>query len=463
MSQTDLTKAIAVYIKQNQCVLDHNHSLFDIFEGNLLPYILCDLEKQLSPQSFEQARMRAAPINILKRMIDKLSRIYTNPPTRTLVGNVTETDQALFKAYLELFNMNVQMGIANEFFNLFKNTALDPYLDDYGNPKLRIIPSDRYLVYSVSERDPTYPTHFIKCMGKQSYDVSGKEKEIYGVYSDEEYWVQDSEGNIVSMGDIPGVIPNEYGEIPQQYINRSLHSLIPSPDTDTLAMTKLIPILLTDLNFAVMFQCFSLVYGIDLDFANVSMSPNAILDLKSNPASGKEPKLGTIKPEADSQKVIELVQTELSMWLQSRSIRPGATGKLTSETFTSGISKMVDEMDTSEDREKQVSYFKEAEEKFWFKMFHNIHPVWAANPDYILKGQFSPGLRIEVEFSEQRPELSRVDLINVIKEELALGLTTKSRAIAELNPDYDDAQVAELLGQINAENTVVITMPAEGA
>lgn len=450
MGLKDSAKEIADYIKSKKHLLDHNHQLFNIYEGSLLDYIRTDMMKQFSPQAFEQAEKRIAPINILKRMNSKLSKIYSKPPKRTLIGG-DEADQELFNWYLEKLDVDTCFSLANSFFNLFKNTSIEPFLDE-GEPNLRIIPSDRFLVRSTNKMNQMRMTEFIKSVG--SYYDEGEIKNIYLVYDDLEFMYIDQDGKILALTEDN---ENTYGKIPIVYINRSRHELIPQADTDTLKMTKLIPILLSDLNYAIMFQCFSIIYGIDVDDKGLKMAPNAFWHLKSDPNSDKSPQVGTITPSVDSNKALDLIKAQLSMWFQSKNIKPGSVGELTTENMASGIAKAVDEMDTSEDRKEQIPYFKKAEMDFWNLLMYTVHPQWIKDKSFEQRRPFSQGLKVMVEFAEQRAE---VDESKVIDDQIKLigsGLTTRKNAIRKLNPDLSEEQVDLFLKDIDLERTTYLS------
>lgn len=444
-------------------LLEHNRKLFDIYEGDLLTYVLQDLRAQLSQKSFEQVKHRAAPINILKRLIDKQSKIYINPPVRE-VDSDQEKDSELVEWYCKEFDLNTNMQMANEFFNLFKTCAIEPYLDD-GCPRIRILPSDRFFVYSIDPICPNKPTHFVKVMGKLfQTDMAGKEtvRTVLYIYSDEEFLAVDERGNVLTdvmerVNNPEGL--NPIGRIPFVYINRSRHDLIPKPDTDTLSMAKLIPVLLSDINYAVMYQCFSIIYGVDLDQEGLTMAPNAFWSFKSDPNKETKPEVGVIKPQADIDKVLQLIQTELSMWLTSRSIKPGAMGTLTPENMASGIAKAIDEMDTSEDRQKQIPYFKNAEKELWDLIINYMHPIWMREHNFENRIAFSPGVCVNVTFPDQKPLIDPSKQIDDVIKKIESGLQSRRGALAELYPDWDDDQVEALLEEIDTERTITIGQP----
>lgn len=465
----DIPFLLKVY--HQQCpVLQHNEQLFNIYEGDLLTYVLQDLARQFSAESFEQVKHRAAPINVLNRLIEKLSGLYLEPPVREIEGSVNEEgDEELLHWYENALDVNSVMTSGDEFYNLFKTTWVEPYFDpSTGKPGLRTIPSNQFIVASKNPVDPTKPTHFMKLMGyleREKYMGGDKTEtrncQIFWAYTDTEFLIFDDQGDVVTeLMNRPDIAAlggsNPYGALPGVYINRSKHCLHPLPDSDTLAMTKIIPILLSDVNFATMFQSFSITYGIDIDSTNLKMSPNAFWSFKSDPATKSEPKIGTIKPEVDSDKILSLVKAQMAMWMQSRGIKPGSMGELSAEDMASGISKVIDQVDTSEVRQKQVPVFKNAESQLWDLIMHHMHPIWSQYPGYEQPSQFTPGAKVVTTFAEQTP---LVDPSKLIEDQIKLidsKLQSREGALKVLNPDMSDDQIEALMDDIEEERTVEI-------
>lgn len=442
--------------------LAHNQKLFQIYEGNLLEQILQDVAEQFSEESYKVIKGRIAPINILKRVVDKLSTIYAKSVKRTVIEG-TDEDKELLAWYEEQFDMNNTMNIANELYNLHKCTVVEPYIDDM-IPKLRAIPSDRSLMLSQDPVDPTRPTMWIKMMGKSK--VYGEDKDVIYIYTDKYFLPVTTEGV-----EVPGVLAssdnpngeNPIGKLTGTYINQSHHCIVPQIDTDLLRMTKIIPMLISDLNYAILFQSFSMVYGIDIDTTNIRMSPNAFVSFKSDPTSTKTPSIGSLKPTVDIQEVVQFIQAQLTFWLNSKNIRPGTIGGLSTENFASGISKAIDEMDTVEARQKQVPEFMKAEKNFWTLITKNLHPYWMENKMINTNLNFSPNVQIKIEFPEQLPMSDRETVLKNVKEELTLKITTRKRAIKTVNPEMSDDEIEELLHEIDEENTQdVVTDGGDG-
>lgn len=445
---------IVDFIKGNRSILDKNKVLFDISEGDLLTYVLEALRRQLSEQSYEAAKDRVAPINLLRRVVDKLSKIYSKPPQRTLTID-SSSDQKLFDFYMNEMDPNTNFNMSNEFFNTYKNVAVEAFIQNE-TPKIRVVPADRFLFYSNDPIDPTNPTHYIKFMGKVKKEGEN-EQEVIAVYTKEEAKLVNEKGeahlDLMADRDMDGTNPLD--ALPAIHFNQSKHLIVPKFDADMLAMTLLLPILLTDLNYAVMFQAFSIIYGIDVDSKDLKMAPNSFWSFKSDTETEKQPQVNQIKPQVDINEVIGMIQAQLSIWLNSKGIRPGSVGQLTAENMVSGLSKIVDEMDTFEARQKQVPEFTDGEERFWFLLMHHYHPWWVRT-GRLRSGLFSPRQEIKVEFAEQKPIQPRAEIIKEVREEISAGFTTKRRALQRVNPDMSEEEIEELLVEIEGERTVRI-------
>ena len=129
--------------------------------------------------------------------------------------------------------------------------------------------------------------------------------------------------------------------------------------------------------------------------------------------------------------------------------------------MSSDIAKIVDEMDTFEDRQKQVQYFKKAEEELWSLVSKNMHPYWRSQGMIDTNLDFSPNVEIRVEFPEQLPLTDRSKLIDDAIKELDKALTTKERAIKMINPDMGMTEIQELIEQIDKEQEIIMPKAVE--
>lgn len=458
MALSDKREAILSYIKQHSGYLQHNANLFKIHEGGLLPFIVADMRRAFSDQYFSTIETRIMPINILRRFIDKISKAYLTDPIRTPSKRRFEKT---LRAYENCFDMNTNGSLADRWGNLYKGFAWEIFHHNR-KPRLRTIPFDRFMVYSDDNIDPMTETVFIKIMGKMRVQKGKdmREVEVYYAYTDTEFDAFDSDGDAFTNDDIAmlgGV--NPYGVIPFIYGNRSLSELIPTQDTDILPMTKAIPVLASDLSGAIMYQAFSVVYGIDVKEANIKIAPNAFWSLKSDDSSDKTPSIGVIKPEVDINSVVSYIMTMFAFWLETKGVRVGSVGSVDAGNFASGIAKMIDEMDTYEIRKENIKFFQNDEEELWQKV-KVINNYWIQN-DVVDAQKYDLSILgeefdVTVEFDEPAPMQSRMDLLNEEEKELAMRTTTLKRSITKLHPEWTQEEVDEVLAQGSANVEVPV-------
>lgn len=345
--------------------------------------------------------------------------------------------------------LNESMNLSNELYNLCRTSLIYPYIFK-GRPKYRVIQNDRFVVYSDDPMNPEVPTHVILLAG---FDANGKK--IFWVWSKDEFQVIDSNEEIrrdlMAQFDNPQGV-NPVGVLPFVYVNSSKANLTPPPDYDALKIVKLLPVMLSDLNAASMFQCFSILYTVDVNDADLKFSPNAIWNLKSDATTDKKPEVGSIKPTVDYDQVLKLIMEQLSLWLATKGIRPATVGALGAENFASGISKVIDEMDTFEARQKQVTTYLKAEKDFWKLITESMHPYWVGKGELEgVSALFTPGAEVLTRFAVQLPQQSRGQIVRDVKEEYAAGFISRREAVAMLNPELTEEQIDEKIRLIDLE------------
>jgi hypothetical protein len=429
--------------------LQYKEDLFCINEGSLYDFIVKELARTLGAESksFQYAVQRIPPINVLRKIISKLTQIYSNPPSRLIVdGN--ESDQQMLDYYVQTMSLNSYMDVTNEFYNLTKVGFAMPYFDALANKHfIKVLLPHQFLPFA---NDPNNRSKMTELM---TYQGTFDEKKHFYAYSDYEFIHFDEDGKQYPTL-TEGV--NIYGAIPGAYVRRSRNLFYPKDDTDMKTMTVLIPTMLADLNLASMFSCFSIMYGIDITDEDRKFSPLAFWHLRSPEDSNKKPEIGTIKPEADIDQTINLIVSEFSMWLNSKGIKPGSIGQINVDSVASGISKIIDEMETFEDRKKQAEVFSQWEANdLWPLIMHKMHPVWIAQGMQTNK-MFTPTAKVAVEFPEQRPMKSRAELVAEYSAEVSAGFLSRQMAIKALNPNMSDEEIAAMVTEINEPATVEI-------
>jgi hypothetical protein len=438
----DRRKEIIEYVKANADFININNEALNIYEGNLLPYVDRILQTSLSANYYNSIKDRVLPINILQRFIDKVSVTYAKSPSRI---SEDAREQEFVDFYKDALDIDQSGYIADAYSNLFKGFAWEPYIDKNGKPAIRELPFNSFLVMSDSSVNPEEETVFIKLMGKKT---ESEDSMLLHVYTDQEFDAFYMSGTEASEYLVENEGINVIGVIPFVYGKRQKNRLLPVLDSDNLKICKAIPVMLSDGAGAQMYQAFTQIFGIDVSFENAKIGPNVIWSLKSDRESDKTPQIGTIKPEADTQKVIEFVMTIFTLWLETKGVRVGSMGQISGTSQASGIAKMIDELDVYEIIKKQQEWFEKDESELWNIKLPKIHNYWIksgmVNPSKV-PGLMPDELEIEVEFEDPKPLKSRKEEIEEIKAEIELGTMTMEQAIKLLHPEYDDVKIQETL------------------
>jgi hypothetical protein len=457
MALMDEKDDILNFIKEHETNLGFNETIFDILEGDLLKYVEASLKEQLSENSFKSAMERVAPINLRKKVNDKVSTLYVDEPIRVVDGE-NENDQALIDEYSEEIEVNSFMEDLQKGVNAYKWSVIEFYNDD--GIKNRVLPSHQFLPYSNDRKNKLKVTAIIKFMGsfkkKAQGRVRSKTVQKYWIYSKDEFMAMDSDGELVIEDMLENDGINSYGVLPFVFVSKSRYMLVPTPDKDDLKMSVLFPVLLTDLNFAAKMLAHSVFYGIDIDAENLHLSPDAVWIFKSD-KQGTKPEVGTITPQVSITDVITLAKEQLGSWLETKNIKAGSVGQIDSKNFASGISKVIDEADTTVERKRQSKVFKKVERSYW-RVLAIMHNRLLEAGILRNKKKFSDpeNLIVKVTHADQRPIMSRIEKINELKEENQAGFKSKETCIKELNPNMSEGQISSEIDRIENESTFTI-------
>jgi len=437
----------AIYSTDNQERIAGDRERYMVFNGRVRESIRKAIEKEfLLPDTIRELVNRVIPINITQKIVKKLATVYKEEPRREDAhGNAGDTE--LLEKYEDWLSINHVMMGANQLFKLTKN-CLQEIFAHKGTPRVRSLASHTYTPYNDDPIDPVTPTAFIKHISFGSVD---KADDQHVVWSDTEHFTMNGRGEIIPNPDNPDNI-NPYGVMPFVYINESDDSLSPISDDDLLRMQIVICLLLTDLAFASKYQAWSIIALINATTEKMSFNPNSVITLESR--NGADPDIKVIKPELDSDALLRLVESLLGMLLTTKNLSVGSvTGEVTAQQAASGVAKVLDSAESTEDKEIQTLYFKRAEKELWTKLAHFMIPVWLDNgmlePEFA--GRFSDEFQLSINFPDQRPAITEKDRLDIEVTKLKNNLTTHFLAVQEINPEYTSDEVTQVLDEIKKE------------
>lgn len=447
--------------QQNQSIFEAK--LLEIYEGSIQKFVEDSLDAEFTANAAKRAKERISPINLLPKIISKISAVYTYGVQRDSQGN--EVDKENMSYYEDKLAFNNKMMTANKYLNLFRYTAIEPYAYK-GKPAIRILPPTSFTVWSDNKINPLDPTVFVKYVGKVKSNIprtntSGvsnlhpenvvKEVDLYHMYSDNEFLVVDGDGSIrkdLMLENPEGT--NYYGRLPVTYMNLSENLLIPLPNTDMFKLTLLAPKLLTDLNYCTKFQSHAILYSIDIESGKLDGNPDQMWELKSIEGEGKSPQIGSIKPEVDIDKVLQLIKDTLTLWFDSLGMKSSGLNNITAGSAASGIAKAIDNADVEEVRDAQKPIMKAAELDLW-DLLKIQHEVWSKDGQLDNMKPFSTQFDPSIMYNDPEPTIDYKVKIEGAKMKYEAGLTSFKRALHEANPDLTIEEIEELILEIEKE------------
>ena len=467
---SELIPDILAHIENKNSTLEYNYRLYKANEGQIKVEIEDSMRQEiLSPQALRRALQRIPSINILKKANDKISTVYAEPVKRT-VSNIT--DQSIINNIAKYSRLDVAMMHADSMANLQKMAAVEPYFQN-GIMYFRVLGGHQFIPFSDDPLNPLNMTVFIKLAGKRqreyvmeevnassgvyskSPQVEIKNVDTYILYSDSEVLAIDSTGKIMTdvMKELGINGKNEFGVIPQTYINKSHFELVPFPDTSGLDTAILIPKLLTDLNYAVQYMSHSILWTKNADLGNQELNPDVVINLGEGTDNGAQPEIGSINPQVDIAGVLQMIEFELNGYLSSIGIKTTSLNGLKSGREVSGVAKAIDEGDVSMVRRKNLEFFKEIEQKLWNKITQIQNT--ASSLGLVNKEARKFSSKAMEDFSIIFGEVKILESVNDKVAKLRfmneMGIISKFRMLKEFMPDLTEAQLNDLIKESQDE------------
>jgi hypothetical protein len=456
-----------------------------IYKDGGKQFLLEAVEREFNREAVKE--MRLAPINVLKKVVDKRSGVYKKGPARE---TELESDQALVDHYVKAMGLNVVMQWCNRFYSLFANTALYVMPTDDGLIVRNVPPylfsllaspkdPEKILGYVLSAFDNSRaapvqslsaPTGIQRFTNNQATLLSDADK----VGSNELRMTEGQE--LIVWTNYEHVTVNDHGEIqrdpnrdaeqftnplgkaPFVFVSKSRHNQTWSTvGSDQADIALLIQLAWSDLLTIAKHQGYSLLTFTGKEPPQkLTMGINRAIFLKQDD-SGVAPTVDYITANSPLSEYKEILVELLAMFLSTNDMNPNSVGGTASaNSATSGFHALIQSADTLEAIEADKPTMKHAEHELWevISKYHNY--LYDINDprlgDEARKlGKFSEGFQIQIGYSDAKPLESEQEVIeNVIKLK-GEGLISKRQSLKKLNPDMSDDQVMALMAEIEKE------------
>lgn len=446
---TDYAEIVNSNDRQARRKLFHNMHL--MYEGGGRPLIEQKIRSEFKDQkAVTELQGRLVTLNFMKKIIDKSAGVYTEAPSRVVVDE-NETDEELLEMYEDATRVNMVQKEVNRHLKMFKRALKYFYADEKGRPRILVKPAHTYEVFNIKNVDPVAPDMIVEI----KVDASDAKDQILHWWSDESFWITDGKGDVKleEMANLLNSGINSIGGLPFEYRVTSTTEIDPIVEDDLYHLCIAMPIVLTDLFFALKYQCWSIIYVINADGQDINMNPASVMHLKGDP--GQTPSVGQVKPTVDSDKVINLIEATINLMLSSKGLSAGtlSTGQSAKDTV-SGVSKMLDNASVVEDKKDQQELFIVDENEMWEIFAFRMIPFWRSKRllNFKFNREFSANFIVATVFREPRPLMSEKEKTELNISKMKAGIKTRKSVVQEDNPDWTETMVENYLKELDEED-----------
>lgn len=477
---------------ENQARKAEAYKRYQVYKDKTKDYVVNQLLNQFDQDTVNEMSYCISNISIVRKIIDKLARVYSNGVSRELVE--MEEQGKLLDELAKKLKFDTEIKKTNKFLKLQKNVAfyvkpcpISTYEGNYKysiklepmNPYLYDVVEDAYdrtrpLVYILSDYeanqagyvsvgDPANAGRTIKDSVKVNRG-NGKDEIIADTPSDEEtktfiwwsnsyHFTTDGNGKIISES-----TENPIKEIP--IVNFAIDqdgSFWAQGGDDLVDGGIFINAIMTHNQHVGISQGYGQFWmkGKNLP-RNIKVGPNKVILLEYDATAGEEaPDLGfaTASPQLDSLRA--LVEQYIALLLTTNNLSTSAISSSLSGTTTSpsGIAMIIDKAESMEDVKDQRQIFIDNEPHIW-RIISKWLAVYSEALDEDLKPLILPeGFEnsLSLNFNEPQVIMSETEKLQNLKIRKELGLDSMLDLIMKDNPQYSLEQAEEKLKQLLEE------------
>ena len=390
----------------------------------LLDYYAGDNTAQYIEDRFSADAFREIPVsefNVTRRMIDRMSRIYTLGATR----NVSDTydDMTLKKPHKLKPMENMPRLIGTIATQVVFNQTPKPHFNY--NPV--------YYFDAYFDQDPFVPYAITYPMVQNVHDISDTDKLNYCYWDDVQYLVYDEDGNIIFEQ------THNYGIIPFVFTHREHHlnEFFVTGAYDICAANEQINILLTEAALGMRFQMFG-QYVIEGMYEEEKIMRAGSSEIMVIP----EPARMDIKsPQANVREAIDLVKAILDLTAQNNHLWITFAEDGKSDRPSSGIALKIKDLERFEDYQDDVELWEMYEREIY-----TVEKVMAEANGIRLPEEM--GLR----FNEPDYPMSAQDQIAVDTFMLENNLITQKDLMLKYNKHLTEGEAEKLVNENKETN-----------
>ena len=466
---------------------------YEIFQDRQNQYVIEYLREQFSAQSVRQMPVISS-INIARRVVKQEASLYRTSPKRTFHGMASDDQADMLQSIYSESGWNDKFLSSNEYFKLQQQSHLMWVLKDgYLKPRvllphhLDVIPDpedpEKGMIYIISSFDKEQflqkenketPTGYI---GKSTF--RGLNSDFYNQkIGDPEDYQSLKERYVVWSKDF-NFIMNGAGDIVSEETENPLGGVIPIVEISTMKDFEYwVRVGQSVTDFSIQFN------GMISDIANVvrmqghgqavftgpegvipeslQLGPNTVIRLPTdpnNPNSTSDFKFVTAN--ADIQGSLEFLKANLSMFLSTRGIDPKSiNAQGTSESFASGVERLLSMIEKFEASRSDMDAFKKAEMQSFeiVKAYLNTYAGSDLLDEKMQIGIIPEDAYMTIDFNEPQMIKSEKEVLDLVQQKREMGLLSRVKAYMELH-QVDEATAMKEIAEIDGEGMIGTPTP----
>ncbi len=495
----------------NQRRKDDAFKAYECLKDKTINYVLELLMKQFDSSTVVEMQYAMSNISILRKVIDKLAKVYTNGVKRTMKN---KSDTQAVESAAEYIDMNAAMKKANKYFRTFKNTlafvrpmkngeqydikveVLPPFkydaVENADNPEvpLAIVLSDyvtsRKPLYALGDaayagRSGVRESHQIDAPVQQTpgtgitgNDGGSEDKREYIWWTKSYHFTTNAKGVILNTsedGEEAGT-DNPIKELPfVNFAGEQDGCFWAEGGSDLVDTGVKINVDISNIKHIGNTQGYGQLYMTGKDLPkSFKVGPNHCVQLEQVDKDAPTPTIGYLTsnpPLADLKSIIEM-QVALMLTTNNLSTSGFSVSLQGGKDFASGIAMMIDKSESIEDIEEQAEVFIKREPQVWCLVYAWLTAYKSsgklteeANALKIVK---TPE-EVSVSFPSPKPVVSESEELDVLQKRKDLGLNTQVELLMRDDPSLTEADAQAKMEKIQAEklNNAAAVVGAVGA
>ena len=381
------------------------------YHDDQLDYLAADLAKRYADPS----KLTPTFLNVVKKIVDQLSMVYCEPPTRTLEGS--QKDQDLFAEIVGQCGLNGKMKQASRLVKLLKTILIRPV---WRNNRLDLDLLTGNILDIATGDSPEDLTQVLIT----HYGQTNRVEEIeYSLWTPELWQRLNYRGQLLEEEE------NPYGLLPFVPVWDCMpsDSFWQAGGDDLIALQDAINQQLTSLLYTTSFQGFGVGWikgqggpGRPAGGHEMAVGPGSMVEL------GPGGELGFAATKAPIEEILGVID-KLVKWAAVSNGLP-ASSLTTEPTEESGLSKQISNLELQEKRRDDVDLWRKYEKQ----LFSVMRTVWNHhNPGH----KISDGATLKMDFADPRATVSEKDQATTWQTLMGLGVIGPVDVALARNPD----------------------------